>query len=311
MRNRLFLFALSLAVSGCSSAPVFPPVFDGARAYSYLTAQVDFGPRVPGTDAWRECRSYYYSHFASLGFEVDSQVFAFYDPYSHADVPLVNVIARFRGGPKNEPALLIGAHWDTRPRTDFHSDTSRTGEPIQGANDGASGVAVLMELANILAQRSPDINIDLVLFDGEDWGEAGDLDYYMLGSKHFARQKIRGRYRFGIVIDLIGDRDQQIYREAHSEQFYKPLNDMLWREAAVLGLATFRDSVKYSVMDDHLPLSTGGVPTVLLIDFDYPSWHTEHDTPDKCSPESLANVGRLLAHVIYNRELWPKNPSQL
>lgn len=307
---RLTILSVLACLAGCASPPAPPPAFDGERAYGYLTDQVAFGPRVPGTDAWRECREYFYAHFDSCGFEVDSQAFAFYDPYSHADVPLVNVIARHRGGKPNEPALLLGAHWDSRPRTDFHSDTSRMHEPIDGANDGASGVAVLMELATLIAMQPPGTNVDLVLFDGEDWGEEGDLDYYLLGSKHFARQGIRGLYRFGIIVDMIGDKNQQIYREVYSERYYKPLNDMIWNLAAQVGITTFIDLVNYSVIDDHLPLSTAGVPTVLVIDFDYPAWHTERDTPDQCSPQSLANVGTVLTHIVYNRILWPGNPSQ-
>ncbi|MCB2229313.1 M28 family peptidase [bacterium] len=311
MTFRTAFLSLLFALGSCTSAPTEPPEFDGNRAYEYLKKQVSFGPRMPGTEAWRQCRSYYYHFFDSLGLAVDSQSFHFYDPYSRADVPLVNVIARHRSGDEDAPPILLGAHWDSRPRTDFHSDSTRIDEPIDGANDGASGVAVLMELAALVAQQAPGVNIDLVLFDGEDWGKPRDIDYYLLGSKHFARQGIRGKYKFGIVVDMIGDADQQIYREMYSEQFYKPLNDMIWREAVALGRTTFIDMTKYRVIDDHLPLSTAGVPTVLLIDFDYPYWHTENDTPDKCSPEALANVGAVLARIIYNRSLWPEKPSQL
>jgi Zn-dependent M28 family amino/carboxypeptidase len=302
----MVILALCLVIFGCGSPPPEPPAFDGDRAYEYLVEQVAFGPRVPGSEPWRECREYYYRHFESLGLEVDSQSFAFFDPYSRADVPLVNVIARHRGGDGEQPAILLGAHWDTRPRTDFHSDTTRINEPIQGANDGASGVAILMELANLFAQQSPGINVDLVLFDGEDWGESGDLDYYLIGSKHFASKGIRRDYRFGIIVDMIGDKDQQIYREAFSERFYQPLNDMIWNQAAKDSILTFHDSVKHTVIDDHLPIAAAGVPTVLIIDFDYPYWHTEFDTVDKCSAEALDNVGEVLVNILWNPDVWPE-----
>jgi len=302
----LIATGLLLVCLGCSN-DVTPPEFDGNRAYEYLKDQVAFGPRVPGTEAWSECRSYFYEHFTNLGLEIDSQVFTFNDPYTGVDTPLVNVVVRFRGDPSDDKAVLLLAHWDSRPRTDFHTDsTLRDTEPIDGANDGASGVAILMELANLLSIRSPKSNVDLVLADGEDWGKVGHPEDYCIGSRHFAQQGIRGKYHFGIVIDMIGDRNQHIFREENSERFSKPVNDMIWETARDLGVTTFRDTVLHSVIDDHLPLNVGGVPTADIIDFDYPYWHTEFDTPDKCSPESLANVGNVLAEIIYRPSLWPQ-----
>jgi len=303
--HRLLIF-VSILLVGCSETKIEPPAFDGARAYRYIEEQVAFGPRVPGTDAWRACREYYVAHFTGLGLAVDSQSFHFFDPYSRADKPLVNVIARYRGNDSDTTAILLGAHWDSRPRTDYHSDTSRINEPIDGANDGGSGVALLMELANMLAERPPRTNIDIVLFDGEDWGEEGDSENYLLGSRHFARQGIRHRYRFGIIVDMIADRDQQIFREAISEEFAKPVNDLIFTLADSLNIETFVDSVKHTILDDHLPLSAAGVPSAVIIDFDYPYWHTEFDTPDKCSPEALTNVGRIVAKIAYDESLWPK-----
>ncbi len=308
LRIILLLVVACLAVAGCGTSTIVPPEFDGNRAYGYLVDQVEFGPRVPGSDSWTECRGYYYRHFEELGLQVDSQVFGFYDPYSKQDLPLVNVIARFRGGEDDELPVLLVAHWDTRPRTDFHSDTTKIDQPIQGANDGASGVAVLMELANMLAERPPNTNIDILLDDGEDWGKVGDSDYYLMGCKHFAAADggIRGKYRFGIVVDMVGDKDQRILREELSETYFPELNDLIWRTAAELGVETFVDSVCEGILDDHIAISAAGVPTVDIIDFEYPFWHTENDTPDKCSAEALKNVGTVLAHILYDRSIWPK-----
>ena len=304
MKYSLLILA-ALLFAGCTEKPVEPPPFDGTKAYANLVSQVAFGPRVPGTEAWQQCRDYFYAYFDSCGLAVDSQAFYFYDPYSHADVPLVNLIARYRGDESDTTAILLAAHWDSRPRTDYHSDTTRINEPIDGANDGASGVAVLLELARLFKEKPPKTNVDLVLLDGEDWGKSGDLELYLLGSRHFAQTGIRGRYRFGIVVDMVGDADQQIYREAYAERFSSPITDMIWAVADSLGVTTFQNAVKYSILDDHLPLSAGGVPTTLIIDFDYPYWHTEFDTPDKCSPQSLSNVGRVLTKIAYNKALWP------
>jgi glutaminyl-peptide cyclotransferase len=305
----LIIVVLSLVsfALGCAPSRINPPEFDSNRAFSYLTQQVDFGPRVPGSKAWISCRQYLVSHFSRLGGNVDSQAFQFLDPYSQKQVPLVNIIARYPGTDTKERPILLVAHWDSRPRIDYPSDLSRKDDSLPGANDGASGVAVLMELANLFSSLPPAATVDILLVDGEDWGKEGDLDMFLLGSKQFAMSGIRGKYQFGIVLDMIGDKEQQIYREAYSDQFYRRINDMVWNSARNLGISTFIDSVRHSVIDDHLPLSAGGVPTVDIIDFDYPYWHTDQDTPDKCSAQSLANVGRILTEIMYNEKLWPKN----
>ena len=293
---------------GCSSSMTTPPSFDGDRAFGFLAKQVEFGPRVPGSEPWRNCRTYFYDYFEGLGLDVDSQVFSFVDPYSNRELPLVNVIARYRGGSSGDLPIVLMAHWDCRPRADYATKPELVDKPIDGANDGASGVAVLMELAHMVADQKAPSNIDFVLVDGEDWGKSGDIDYYLLGSKHFASvgSGIRGRYRFGIIVDMVGDKDQQILREGFSQRFEAPLNNMVWKVAHDLGVTTFTDSVSQDIFDDHLSLATAGVPAIDIIDFDYRFWHTELDTPDKCSPESLANVGKVLAQIIYNPSLWPK-----
>jgi len=286
------------------SGPV--PVFNGTRAFTYLEQQVAFGPRVPGSEPWRVCREYFVDFFDSLNLSVDSQSFYFRDPYSGHDIPLVNLIVSVPGTDSDRGRIALLAHWDTRPIAEYATDSSRRMQPIDGANDGASGVAVLMELANALSDAPPPAAVDLILVDGEDWGRPGHLDYYMLGSKEFARQGIRGRYRFGIVVDMIGDADQSIPREGFSETYCKQLNDMIWEIADEQGIKTFMDSVSESVYDDHTSFNAVGVPCIDLIDFDYPYWHTEFDTPDKCSSKALENVGRVLMEVIYRPNLWPK-----
>jgi glutaminyl-peptide cyclotransferase len=307
MRPITLIAATALALLlACSHGLVKPPAFDGQRAFEYLKQQVDFGPRVPGTVASATCRTYFYEHFKELNVPVDSQAFPFFDPYSKTEIPMVNVIAHVRGKSPKSPALLYLAHYDTRPRTDYPSDTSLREKPIPGANDGASGSAILMELANEFVADTPAVDVDLLFVDGEDWGKEGDFENYLVGSKHFAATNIHGRYLFGIVIDMVGDKDQQIYREGYSEEYNYKLDDMVFGLAAKLGITTFHDSLKYTVMDDHLSLNAGGVPAIDLIDFDYPYWHSDKDTPDKCSPQSLANVGEILEYIAYNRSLWPK-----
>ena len=297
-----------VAVSGCTARDMEPPAFAGSQAMGYLMQQVAFGPRVPGTAPWRECRRYLVEHFTRFGLAVDSQVFSFTDPYSGREIPLVNIIASYRGGSADDPVLLLVAHWDTRPRTDHPTDSSLADRPIPGANDGASGVAVLMELARLFKESPPPVNVDLLLTDGEDWGRPGDNQYYLIGSRHFASQPRSTRYAFGIVVDMVGDSDLRIYREALSEQYVKWLNDYVWNTAQRLGLETFVDSVRHTVLDDHVPLNIGGIPTVVLIDFDYRYWHSNLDTPERCAAASLGQVGRLLAEIVYKPSTWPDAP---
>ncbi len=301
--SAVFLILTGLS---CQESDLPLPVFNGERAYDYLKAQVAFGPRVPGTEASAQCRRFFYDHFTGLGAAIDSQTFTFFDPYTRTDTPMVNVIASFAGDDKATARIVLMAHYDSRPRTDYARDTSLRDTPIDGANDGASGVAVLMELGNLFAAQPPPCHVDLVMVDGEDWGKAGDTQYYLLGSREFARRGIHGKYRFGIVLDMIGDAHQEIYREGYSEKAAKPLNDAVWNIAAQLGITTFHDTVKYTIIDDHLSLISGGVPAIDIIDFDYPYWHTEFDTPDKCSPEALSNVGEIMVKLIYTKSLWPK-----
>ena len=290
----------------CSTSKIIPPEFNGVRVYEYLEQQVVFGPRAPGTEASGKCRDYFYKFFVKNGLRIDSQQFIYPDPYSGNNIEMVNVIVSINQDVNPLNRIVLMAHYDCRPRTDFAFDTLLKDKPIDGANDGASGVAVLMELANLFKEKAPQCGIDLVLVDGEDWGKAGDLANYLSGSREFARRGIRGKYRFGIIVDMVGEKEQQFYREGYSEKFSKPLNDLVWKTVADLGINTFIDSIKYTILDDHLSLQSAGIPAIDIIDFDYPEWHTEFDTPDKCSPQSLANVGRVLTEIIYNPSKWLK-----
>ena len=308
--GKCIIFGVALSsflVLSCSSESITPPVFNAKRSFTYLTDQVDFGPRVPGTEASARCRTYFYQFFDSLGIPVDSQVFDYFDPYSQTEFSMVNVIGSYKS-PSNADTdkILLMAHYDCRPRADFASTPELQLKPIDGANDGASGVAVLMEIANHLAMIDPGLDVDIVFVDGEDWGQSGDINNYLLGSKEFARRGIRNKYIFGIVVDLVGDADLNIYRERYSEENAKPLNDLIFETAAKLSAAGFIDTVKYAIQDDHLPLIAAGVPAINIIDFDYAYWHTEEDTPDKCSPQSLESVGKVLLEVIYRKTLWQK-----
>jgi glutaminyl-peptide cyclotransferase len=287
----------SLTAWGCRDDRL-TPAFDGTRAFALLIRQTDMGPRDPGSPGWARFQDMMKSFFDSLEIEAETQTFIYPDYLSGDTLTLVNWIARIN--PSSDDRVLIGAHYDSRPRADYDPDTALRDDPIIGANDGASGAAVLLHLAELMTAAPPPVGVDLVFFDGEDYGPAGRNNQYLLGSTHFASRP-KPAYRFGIVIDMIGDRDLKIYRESLSERYAKEVNDQVWAAAARLGVGQFVDSVKHEILDDHLPLISAGIPAVDIIDFDYPYWHMQADTPDKCDAASLSAVGQVLLEIIYGK----------
>jgi Zn-dependent M28 family amino/carboxypeptidase len=216
---------------------------------------------------------------------------------------MVNLIGSWH--PERNSRVVIGAHYDTRPFPDEDPDPARRKAPFIGANDGASGVALLMEIAHHLDTLATPWGVDLVLFDGEELVYGGGQSQngeYFLGSKEFARQyadavdsgRTRSRYAAGIVLDMVGDRDLKIDQEQNSLTLAHGLVREIWTVARRLGATAFRDRVGSAVLDDHLPLNNAGIPTIDLIDFDYPYWHTSQDLPEKCSAASLEQVGRVV-----------------
>ncbi|MEM8866245.1 MAG: M28 family peptidase [Planctomycetota bacterium] len=266
------------------------------RAMGYLRQICAIGPRPAGSPAMDEQRKLLTDHFRSLGGEVERQGFLAPNPLGGAKVPMANLIVRYR--PELTRRVVLCAHYDTRPLPDQDPNwrARRSGRFI-GANDGASGVALLMELAHLMPELTGDVGVDLVMFDGEELVYQDPRDPYFLGSSWFARQyKNRSAnyvYEWGVLFDMVGDKDLQIYQERNSWRIRqtRPLVKSLWATAARLGVEEFKPRLKHTVRDDHLPLNAAGIPTCDLIDFDYPYWHTEADTPRKCSGESLAKVG--------------------
>jgi glutaminyl-peptide cyclotransferase len=277
------------------------PAFDGAEAFGFLTAQTNFGPRVPNTDAHDRCLDYLRYQLGRTADTVTLQRFS-YPGYDKTTLQLTNIFASINPGATTR--ILLLAHWDSRPRAEQDSDITRRNHAILGANDGASGVAVLLEVARVLKQQPPAIGVDILLTDGEDYGKEHDLDNYLLGAKHFAKNLPAGYHpEFGILLDMVGDRQLQISKEQYSMKYAPEIVTKVWSAARDRGITQFTDGEQGWVMDDHLPLLEAGIKTIDLIDFDYPDetnryWHTTEDTPDKCSPESLTAVGTLLLSVI-------------
>ncbi len=298
-RTGVLLLLALLGGAGCAER--FP--VDGARALARVEKQVAFGPRIPGTPGHAAMLAWLESELARLGARVERQTFA--DSTLGRPLTVHNVIARF--GPETGRRLLLCAHYDSRPWSDQDPDTTRHDEPVPGANDGGSGVAVLLEVAELLHRRPPAVGVDLVFFDAEDMGTPDALDRYSLGARGYASRLPAvgdpARPVAGFLFDMVGDRDLAIHPEANSLQRATNLVALVADAARATGATSFRTEPRYTLVDDHIPLLDAGLPTVDIIDFDYPAWHTVKDTPDQVSARSLAEVAAVAAWIVYRSPL--------
>ena len=284
--------ATLLAGAGCGGAPEF----DAGRAYGDLLAQCAFGPRYPGSEAHLEMRQWLEARVSETADEVRLQRFTYATPLG--EMEFSNVVASYR--PEVRERVLLAAHWDTRSVAERDPDPANRETPILGAHDGASGVAVLLELGRMISERPPDVGIDIVFFDAEDGGDEGGLGAWCIGSSYFASHL--GAYcpRYAIVVDMVGDCELEIPMEPYSRSAAPELIRSIWDAADRVGAESFVNRTGTAIYDDHVPLAQAGLAAVVLIDLDYPYWHTVADTPDKCCPESLGEVGRVLAHFLYS-----------
>ena len=298
--NSLFLTFIFL---GCQSNV---PRFDEDHAFSYLVAQCDFGPRNPGSDGYYACLDYLITELDQSANEIILQDFSYQERRYNKQYNLENIIARFN--PDSEFQTIISAHWDTRPWADQEDLRQDRDQPIIGANDGASGVAILLELAKIMGENPPPIGVNLVFFDGEDLGVPGENSTYCQGSRFFAKNLPIPRPDEAINLDMVGDKQLVLPIERYSLEYHPKLVRHLWDRAKDMGLDAFIGRVDYAIYDDHIPLNEiAGIPSIDLIDFKYPNsyanfWHTMNDIPENCSEESLGQVGALMVDYIYNRE---------
>ena len=326
MNYKYFLFAIVLSfLSACSFASHsektkqddtivrIVPTFNPDSAYQYVKAQCDFGPRVPGTEAHTACLQYFVEQFSRFGADTvivqegESMI------YDGTKMSIRNVVASYGLGKPNR--VMICAHWDSRPFADNDINPDNRRKAIIGANDGASGVGVMMELARQLGQKNAAIGVDLILFDLEDWG-APDWEQsklsdggWALGSKYWAsRPHIPGyQAQFAILLDMVGAQGAQFYREYFSGQYASWVVDRVWNKAADLGLAhVFVNQRGGGVTDDHINVNRAGIPCIDIIQFqtdtetgfgDY--WHTHNDDMRNIDPLTLDAVGRVLMEIIY------------
>ncbi|MBN1290811.1 MAG: M28 family peptidase [Candidatus Latescibacteria bacterium] len=285
-------FFLMLWPSSCRTNDL--PEFDGSTAFSYIEQQVAFGPRVPGSKAHIDTCEWITKQLKQHTPHVTLQHFR--DAFAGEVADMTNIIASFY--PEKTNRILLCAHWDCRPFADRDPNPDNHSVPVPGANDSASGVAVLLEIARILKENEPRYGVDIVFFDGEDGGSYSNTDTWILGSKYFAKTMPSSyQPRFAILLDMIGDKDLSLTRDYNSIDAAPKIWAKIEKYCKKINIPI--STKTFGITDDHIPLIKRGIPAVDLIDFDYPSWHTVSDTPDKCSAESLGKIGRLVLNMIY------------
>jgi hypothetical protein len=296
MRRRL-LPLLLLVLPACREAKPHVREFDGASAFRYLEAQVAFGPRIPGTKAHRQAAAWLDSLLRQRADTVIVQSWTHLTG-SGDSLPLTNYVARFN--PAATKRLLFLAHWDSRPTADSPTSTDST-KPVPGANDGGSGVALLLGVADVLKRNPPAIGVDLLFDDGEDYGDFTKAPKdVLIGARYYAAHPAPGpQPLYAVLFDLVADKDLQIFQEGNSLVGAPEVVDLVWSTAMELGYAgTFVASPKHTLIDDHLELQKVGIRAIDVVDFDYPSWHTVFDTVDKTSSASLQIVGDVAVALV-------------
>ena len=309
--QRFFLDAddpAALAVTPRSRIKLEDIPFDGEQAYTYLKEICDLGPRVTGSEPMAKQQELLIKHFTELGGQVALQKFRGRNPVNGSLTEMANLIVQWH--PEKKERVLFAAHYDTRPIPDRDPDVRNRRQGVfVGANDGASGVALLMEMGRAMPKLDGPVGVDFVFLDAEEFVFDNDRDPYFLGSEWFARQYVSDppdyTYRWGVLVDMIADSDLQIWQEKNSLIWSdtRPLVHDIWKTAERLKVKEFIPRAKHQVNDDHIKLrNVGKIPTCDIIDFDYPHWHTARDTANKCSALSLAKVGWVLEEWLKSIE---------
>jgi glutaminyl-peptide cyclotransferase len=321
--NLVFCTSLVFLLSSCNNNPPANPrfelkpqnrnvpQFDGQRAFDYIQAQVDIGPRNPNSDGHRIARDYLLTTLR--GYAGSNAVFAqdfTADGYDET-LQLTNVIAAFNLSSSDR--ILLAAHWDTRPRAEEDLWEDMQDNPILGADDGGSGVGVLLELARIFSENPPPIGVDIIFFDGEDYGHSHDIDRYFLGARYWSANPPVPGYspRYGILLDMVGGKGATFPKEGYSRRFAPELTENIWKLAKELGYESlFIQQNGGMVADDHLIVNLEtDIQMINIIHYTSdgnsvvfpPYWHTHNDTMEIISTETLQAVGDVLVELIYNR----------
>jgi hypothetical protein len=293
------LLSVLVVVSGCGAAGLLGQrEFDSQQAMGYVRAQLAFGPRVPNTEGHRKAGDWIHQQLTARADSVEVQAFTHVTAQGDT-LRLRNFIGRFR--PELEARVLFLAHWDTRPRAEKSPNLGDQQRPVPGANDGASGVAVLLGVADALKKLPPaGVGVDLLFVDGEDYGDFNDGRDVLLGSKHYAANLPADRRPlYAVLLDMVGDRDLRIEQEGYSVERAPEVVERVWAKARELGHQRhFVPAVGGAITDDHLPLLDVGVRAIDVIDLDYPWHHTTEDTADKVDARSLQIVGDVVVALV-------------
>jgi len=286
-----------------------PPV-NADALYTFVQKQVDFGPRVPNTKEHENCKNYLVKTLKGFNLKVKEQN-TLVTAFDGTQLRATNIIARYK--PEKRRRVMLAAHWDTRPFSDNDPDKDNYSKPIDGANDGGSGVAVLLEIAKIIGQQDIPLGIDIVLFDAEDYGSPRGTnvrDSYCLGSQFWAKQMKRNPIKpmYGILLDMVGAKNATFTREGFSMQNAKSIVQKVWKTAHNLGHARYFSNERTSaITDDHYYVSSiAGIPMIDIIEYDHQTdtkfghyWHTQKDNMDIIDKETLKAVGETVLHVLY------------
>jgi len=324
MRVRIFLLIAVAGLISCgkdkpattSSEPakvVNVPTFNADSAYYFVQKQVDFGPRIPNTTAHKNAGDFLIAQFKTYGAVVKVQEFTA-TTFDNKRINLRNIIASFN--PEKKKRILLAAHWDTRPFSD--KDKEKPTATFDGANDGASGAGVLLEIARNLRQQPTDAGIDIILFDGEDWGEKHGMEqpplpanlkaWWCLGSQHWSNNKHIPNYSayYGILLDMVGGKGSRFAFESYSLEYAPSIVDKVWKTAAKLGYSnTFVNVKDGGILDDHVFVNLNAkIPMIDIVSFDEGGsfgdfHHTQKDNMSIISKETLSVVGQTVLQVIY------------
>lgn len=292
----ILLLAACQARAGDGSGKT-PVEFNGRTALTYIERQMSFGPRIPNKPGHQQEADWLLTELHSRADTVIVQDIS-HRLRNGEVLHLRNFFARFR--PQATERVLFLAHWDTRPMADKSANLAQQRMPVPGANDGASGVAVLLGVADALKAKPPTIGVDLLFVDGEDYGDFADTNDVLIGSRWFAAHQPPGyQPLYAVLFDMVGDKDLQIFQEGQSVAFAPEVVQRVWRVAAERGHERqFIPNVKHTLTDDHVSLQKVGIHAIDVVDFDYPPWHTTEDTLDKVSAESLQIVGDVAVALI-------------
>ncbi len=327
----IFSYVLFISLGGCQTdkpgeekkvrtdhLSINVPDFNADSAYYFIEKQVSFGPRVPNTPAHLNCGDYLIARLKEYQSQVTIQEFQ-QKAYNGNVLNLRNIIGSFY--PEKPKRILLAAHWDTRPFAD--KDSVRKDSPIDGANDGGSGVGVLLEVARIISSIPPaNVGIDIILFDGEDYGEPDSYTlttmnepgkiWWCLGSQYWSENKHITNYMayYGILLDMVGGRDARFYKEGGSMQFAKKIVDKVWKTASNIGYQEyFIRQNSPGITDDHVFINRDAkIPTINIVEYDPDSYdsyfgpyhHTHADNMNIIDKQTLKAVGQTLLHVLYN-----------